>query len=102
MELNAVAKTIRTLLSTNVKYVVPRFQREYSWTKEEISELWNDIIFNITVEDGDILNQEYFIGSVVLIGEDRSTELQIVEKLENITLTRCVFLKLKCLRMSVQ
>ena len=85
MELNAVAKTIRTLLSTNVKYVVPRFQREYSWTKEEISELWNDIIFNITVEDGTILNQEYFIGSLVLIGEDRSTELQIVDGQQRLT-----------------
>lgn len=85
MELNAVAKTIRTLFSTNVKYVVPRFQREYSWTKDETSELWNDIIFNILVDTGVVINQEYFIGSLVLIGEDRSTELQIVDGQQRLT-----------------
>ncbi len=39
MDLNAYTRTISTLFSTNVKYVVPRFQREYSWTKDEVSEL---------------------------------------------------------------
>lgn len=85
MELNAVARTIRTLFSTNVKYIVPRFQREYSWGKDETAELWNDIIFNLKVESGQIINQEYFIGSLVLIGEDRSTELQIVDGQQRLT-----------------
>ena len=51
MELNAYTRTIRTLFSTNVKYIVPRFQREYSWGKNEISELWNDVVFNIVVDN---------------------------------------------------
>lgn len=85
MELNAVARTIKTLLSVNVKYIVPRFQREYSWGKDEITELWNDIIFNLKVDSGEMVNQEYFIGSLVLIGEDRSSELQIVDGQQRLT-----------------
>lgn len=85
MELNAYTKTIRTVFSTNVKYIVPRFQREYSWGKEEVSELWNDIIYNIIVTEDQLTNNEYFIGSLVLIGEDRSTSLQIVDGQQRLT-----------------
>lgn len=85
MELNAYTRTIRTLFSTNVKYIVPRFQREYSWGKNEISELWNDVVFNIVVDNTEIKNNEYFIGSLVLIGEDRSKSLQIVDGQQRLT-----------------
>ncbi len=37
-------------------YIIPRFQRPYSWQKEEVEELLNDIIEN---------EENYFIGSIV-------------------------------------
>lgn len=85
MDLNAYTRTISTLFSTNVKYVVPRFQREYSWTKDEVSELWHDIINNLKIKDGRIENLEYFIGSLVLIGEDKSPEMLIVDGQQRLT-----------------
>lgn len=85
MDLNAYTRTISTVFSTNVKYVVPRFQREYSWTKDEVSELWYDIIGNIRENNNKLLNQEYFIGSLVLIGEDKSSALQIVDGQQRLT-----------------
>jgi len=85
MELNAYTRTIRTLLSTNVKYVVPRFQREYSWGKDQVEGLWYDIIYNIRIEEEELTNREYFIGSLVLIGEDKSTELSIVDGQQRLT-----------------
>lgn len=85
MDLNAYTRTISTVFSTNVKYVVPRFQREYSWKKEEVSELWNDVINNIKLSNNGISNNEYFIGSLVLIGEDKSTALQIVDGQQRLT-----------------
>ncbi|MEZ7514493.1 DUF262 domain-containing protein [Flavobacterium frigidarium] len=85
MDLNAYTRTISTLFSTNVKYVVPRFQREYSWTKDEVSELWQDVINNLKLKDGKIENLEYFIGSLVLIGEDKSPELLIVDGQQRLT-----------------
>lgn len=85
MDLNAYTRTISTLFSTNVKYVVPRFQREYSWTKDEVSELWHDVINNLKIKDGRIENLEYFIGSLVLIGEDKSPEMLIVDGQQRLT-----------------
>ena len=37
-------------------FIIPRFQRPYSWQKEEVEELLNDIIDN---------DENYFIGSIV-------------------------------------
>lgn len=85
MDLNAYTRTISTLFSTNVKYVVPRFQREYSWTKDEVTELWIDLISNLKLVDVKIVNIEYFIGSLVLIGEDKSQSLQIVDGQQRLT-----------------
>lgn len=85
MDLHAYTKTIFDLFSINKKYVVPRFQREYSWGEEEISELWKDLISNISLKDGKLCNQEYFIGSLVLVGEDKSTEFKIVDGQQRLT-----------------
>lgn len=65
MELHAYTRTISELLSVNRKYVVPRFQREYSWAREQINELWYDVISNIKPNTKNAyVNNEYFIGSL--------------------------------------
>lgn len=38
MELNAVTRSVNDIFSLNKKYLVPRFQREYSWSSEEVEE----------------------------------------------------------------
>ncbi|MDO8813339.1 MAG: DUF262 domain-containing protein [Gallionella sp.] len=42
MELNAVTRSVGDIFSVNKRYLVPRFQREYSWSKEEVDEFWDD------------------------------------------------------------
>lgn len=87
MELHAYTRTISDLFSVKKKYIVPRFQREYSWTKEQISELWDDIISNISINKNgnNFHHSEYFIGALVLVGEDKSTSLQIVDGQQRLT-----------------
>ena len=36
-------QSLAELLGTGVKYVVPRFQRDYSWEQEQWEDLWADI-----------------------------------------------------------
>lgn len=41
---------IRTLLGYNNKQLyIPRYQRDYSWEKPEVTEFMNDILSEITV-----------------------------------------------------
>ena len=98
MELHAYTKTISDLFSVKKKYVVPRFQREYSWTKEKVSELWDDIISNISINnDGSFKHEEYFIGSLVLVGDDKSISMQIVDGQQRLT-TLTILLSALCQR----
>ena len=78
MDFKATSRTIRDMLNLKRKYVIPRFQREYSWTNEELNELWNDLIENISINKaGKLVPQEYFLGSIVLVGDDEdSTEIE--------------------------
>ncbi|MGB3405241.1 MAG: DUF262 domain-containing HNH endonuclease family protein [Microcoleaceae cyanobacterium] len=98
MELHAYTRTISDLFSVKKKYVVPRFQREYSWTKEKVNELWDDIVSNISInEDGSFNHEEYFIGSLVLVGNDNSTSMQIVDGQQRLT-TLTILLSALCQR----
>lgn len=98
MELHAYTRTISDLFSVKKKYVVPRFQREYSWTKEKVSELWEDIVSNISINsDGSFNHEEYFIGSLVLVGDDKSVSMQIVDGQQRLT-TLTILLSALCQR----
>lgn len=98
MELHAYTRTISDLFSVKKKYVVPRFQREYSWTKEKVSELWDDIVSNISIcENSNFKHEEYFIGSLVLVGDDKSISMQIVDGQQRLT-TLTILLSVLCHR----
>ncbi|ERH66771.1 hypothetical protein N172_00095 [Pantoea dispersa EGD-AAK13] len=95
MELHAYTRTISDVFSQKRKYVVPRFQRPYSWVKDQVRELVDDILNNIEVEDGRYINQEYFIGSMVLIGDDKDLSMQIVDGQQRLT-TLTILLSALC------
>lgn len=74
---------IRSLLQGNY-FLIPRFQRPYSWDKTNIFDFWNDTILT---EDS-----EYFIGSIVVYGVGKNN-LGIVDgqqRLTTITIILCV------------
>jgi uncharacterized protein with ParB-like and HNH nuclease domain len=98
MELHAYTRTISDLFSVKRKYVVPRFQRSYSWSKDQVKELWDDIIANIQINDEkDVSHEEYFIGALVLVGDDKSNVLQIVDGQQRLT-TITILLSVLCER----
>ncbi len=65
----AARQTIGTLLSTTSPRIeVPDWQRSYSWTTEEVESFWQDLMaFSARYPDDNINNEEYFLGSIVLV-----------------------------------
>ena len=57
MQLGSDPRSLRQILNSHF-FFIPRFQRDYSWTKENVEELWEDAIQE---SSGD-----YFIGSMVV------------------------------------
>ncbi len=62
-------QTIGALLSTTSPRIeVPEWQRSYSWTTEEIEAFWQDLVaFDAQYPDDNIIGEEYFLGSIVLV-----------------------------------
>ena len=54
---------------TDKKYKIPRYQREYSWSKEQLEDFYLDIVSNIKEVNGAYETQEYFFGTVILVGK---------------------------------
>ncbi len=73
MDFTATKDNIGTILQIEQQFVIPRFQREYSWEITELEELWEDIMDNITISDNNLIVSEYFIGSLVVIEDTNST-----------------------------
>lgn len=73
MEFKANPKSIEDTLALKRRYVIPRFQREYSWEKDELLTMWEDLIESIQFDGTTLLANEYFIGSLVLVGDDDDT-----------------------------
>lgn len=86
MELSAYTRTIKDILSLKREYIIPRFQREYSWGEDELTVLWNDIISNLRIENGMLVAAEYFIGSLVLVGDDsKDSKFLVVDGQQRLT-----------------
>ncbi|GAA1915487.1 DUF262 domain-containing protein [Nocardioides lentus] len=66
---DAGRRTIGTLLSTTSPRIeVPEWQRSYSWASAEIEAFWLDLLaFDEAYPGNNITNEEYFLGSAVLV-----------------------------------
>mgnify|MGYP001777312836 CR=1 FL=1 len=47
----------------NVAYKIPDFQRRYSWGKDQLDALWNDLYESYQNH----FNDSYFLGSIVVV-----------------------------------
>ena len=54
-------KPIKDFLSET--YLIPDYQREYSWGKEELEDLWDDLIY---IENN--IDDKHFFGQIVIRG----------------------------------
>ncbi|GAA1048731.1 DUF262 domain-containing protein [Arthrobacter russicus] len=72
---------LESLLSSNY-FSIPRFQRPYSWTDENIQDLWDDVVSSE--------NDDYFIGSMVAYRREKQS-FAIVDGQQRLT-TLTVFL----------
>jgi uncharacterized protein with ParB-like and HNH nuclease domain len=68
--INAKPETIRTFLG-NYEYVIPDYQRPYSWNKDECIRLWEDITVYFEESTSANLNSPYFLGNIVIYNESK-------------------------------
>ena len=69
MDLKTEQHTLSKFYSGDVKYIVPEYQRDYSWKEDEVTELWEDL-YNSWMKKSD-----YFMGALVLCKEDKDQDI---------------------------
>jgi len=94
MNFKPVDKNIKDLFSSKRQFVIPRFQREYSWDKKNYSEFFKDILEGVVVEDGKISTSPYFVGTMLFVGnftDNQKTEIQVVDGQQRLTTITILF-----------
>jgi uncharacterized protein with ParB-like and HNH nuclease domain len=90
-------KTINSIFERDVKYLIPAYQRPYSWENlgkndrnNQINNMWDD--FYTLFVSGE--NTEYFFGSIVVYKEDES--FNVVDGQQRLTSLLLLFSAMKC------
>ena len=82
--------TIKQLLgNTDALYQIPRYQRPYSWSDDQLEKLWEDLM------EAYHADQNYFLGSVITAKpEEKSSYLDVVDgqqRLTTLVIMLCVY-----------
>jgi hypothetical protein len=94
MNIKPYDKTVRDLLGSKRQFVIPRFQREYSWDKKNYQEFLEDMLGNLIIKDGRISSSQYFLGTMLFIGnfaEGTEQEIQVVDGQQRLTTITVLF-----------
>lgn len=71
--------TYRKLMGNGLRYVVPKFQRDYSWGAEQWDDLWEDIMMILNNEES-----EHYMGYLVLQTSDNK-EYTVIDGQQRLT-----------------
>ena len=94
MNIKPSDKTIKQLLLSGKQFVIPRFQREYSWEKKNYQEFIEDMIDSLHIENGVISHDQYFLGTMLFIGdiaEVSDKEISVVDGQQRLTTITILF-----------
>jgi len=88
--MDAKERTISNVLTEQIRYEIPPYQRPYSWKKENAQQLVDDVWEAYESND-----QEYFIGSLITIERDRDKLYDVVDGQQRLTTLNVVFARLR-------
>lgn len=83
-------ETIDRLLSANIIYKVPRYQRCFSWEKEHIETFWEDLLDT----KKDSAREDYFLGSMIF-RKINEGEMEIIDGQQRLVVITIFF---SCIR----
>jgi uncharacterized protein with ParB-like and HNH nuclease domain len=93
--LEAHDKLIREIFEGSYQFEIPDYQRPYAWTIEQADELFNDLVQ--AMQDGlnSGVSTQYFLGSIVLIKNDRESKSSVVDGQQRLSTLTMLFAVLR-------
>lgn len=81
-----------TIFGSDTKYVIPIYQRPYSWSDEQIRKFLSDIFTSFWGNDGNSAEEPMFIGTMQLSNKNDNNEQDIIDGQQRLT-TFLIFIK---------
>ena len=75
--MNAKEISLYDFFNGTKQFIIPIYQRNYSWQKKHCVQLWDDIILNASDER----SSGHFLGSIVYISKSRGIHIASVPQL---------------------
>ena len=93
--LEAHDKLIREIFEGSYQFEIPHYQRPYAWTTEQASELFDDLVS--AMQDARVpgASSQYFLGSIVLIKNDREPKSFVVDGQQRLSTLTMLFAVLR-------
>jgi len=97
LALTAEQKKLLQILKIDEQYIIPEYQRPYSWEYEHCLQLYNDLIEVYKSNKDGEYNEDYFIGNIIIAkSESNEYELDVVDGQQRLT---TLFLMVKVLSL---
>lgn len=93
---NTSTNNYSTIIGNNKKFIVPKFQRDYSWESEQWDDLWQDVETMISEDD------DHYMGYLVLQTDDDKNYLIIDGQQRFTTVTILILAAIKCIKTFVE
>ncbi|AMM52444.1 hypothetical protein TH61_16350 [Rufibacter sp. DG15C] len=74
-----------TIFNSGVKYVIPIYQRPYSWKEEQIAKFLGDLLTSFWGVDGNSSEEPMFIGTMQLSANNGSGKQDIIDGQQRLT-----------------
>lgn len=88
--MEASERTISQILTEQIRYEIPPYQRPYSWEKGNVEQLLDDVWEAYEADD-----EEYFIGSLITIERTKGILYDVVDGQQRLTTLNLIFAKLR-------
>lgn len=88
--MEAAERTISQILTEQIRYEIPAYQRLYSWEKGNVEQLLDDIWEAYEAND-----EEYFIGSLITIEREKGRLYDVADGQQRLTTLNLIFSRLR-------
>ena len=88
--MKAEERTISNILTEQICYEIPPYQRPYSWGQDNTQQLLEDVSEAFDAKDG-----EYFIGSLITIEKERDKRYDVVDGQQRLTTLNLILARLR-------
>lgn len=93
--LEAHDKLVRDIFEGSYQFEIPEYQRPYAWTTEQVEELFNDLVSAMDDAKKSAASGQYFMGSIVLIKNDRESKAFVVDGQQRLSTLTLLFAVLR-------